>query len=49
MSGYADNTVVNRSILAAGHAFLQKPFAPQQLTKKVREILDLEPEVVFKT
>jgi PAS domain S-box-containing protein len=48
MSGYADNTVVNRSILAAGHAFLQKPFAPQQLTKKVREILDQEPEVVVK-
>jgi two-component system, cell cycle sensor histidine kinase and response regulator CckA len=38
MSGYTDGILVGE--LAAGAAFLQKPFTPSVLTRKVRETLD---------
>jgi PAS domain S-box-containing protein len=40
MSGYTDGAVVNHGLLEAGAAFLQKPFTPQALAAKVREVLD---------
>jgi PAS domain S-box-containing protein len=40
MSGYTDNAVVNSEILESGSEFLQKPFAPEQLSRKVREVLN---------
>ena len=40
MSGYTDNAIVHRGLLEPGIAFLQKPFAPDTLTLKVRETLD---------
>jgi two-component system cell cycle sensor histidine kinase/response regulator CckA len=40
MSGYADSTIVHDSILEPGLAFLQKPFMPDALLRKVREVLD---------
>ncbi len=43
MSGYTDEAIVKTGVLDEGKPFLQKPFTPMQLAKKIREILD-EPE-----
>jgi PAS domain S-box-containing protein len=40
MSGYADTAVVHGGFLGKDAFFLQKPFTPSLLTKKVREVLD---------
>jgi CheY-like chemotaxis protein len=40
MSGYADDTIVQQGVLEAGAAFLQKPFTPDALASKIREVLD---------
>jgi PAS domain S-box-containing protein len=40
MSGYAYHTMLGRGVLEAGALFIQKPFTPSQLSKKVREVLD---------
>lgn len=40
MSGYIDDSVVRQEILECGIAYLQKPFSPVSLAKKVREVLD---------
>jgi len=39
MSGYTDNAIVDHSVLEPGMAFLQKPFTPNTLAGKVREVL----------
>ena len=39
MSGYADHAVVQRDIVDAGRPFLQKPFAPDRLLARVKEVL----------
>lgn len=39
-SGYVDQIVINEELLASGIAFLEKPFTPSGLTRKVREVLD---------
>jgi two-component system, cell cycle sensor histidine kinase and response regulator CckA len=41
ISGYTDNTVITHGMLEPGLTFLQKPFTPQVLAGKIREILDL--------
>ena len=43
MSGYTDEAIVRTGVLDEGKPFLQKPFTPLQLSKKIREVLD-EPE-----
>src|SRR5687767_12287366 len=43
MSGYPDEAIVRTGVLEEGKPFLQKPFTPMQLSKKIREVLD-EPE-----
>jgi len=40
MSGYTDNAIVNQGILDSEKPFLQKPFTPDILAHKVREVLD---------
>jgi two-component system cell cycle sensor histidine kinase/response regulator CckA len=39
-SGYVDETILSRHGLNVDTAFLQKPFTPADLAKKVREVLD---------
>ncbi|MBM3891534.1 MAG: PAS domain S-box protein, partial [Verrucomicrobia bacterium] len=40
MSGYTDNDIVRQGALKPETAFLQKPFAPEVLTRRIRELLD---------
>jgi two-component system, cell cycle sensor histidine kinase and response regulator CckA len=40
ISGYTDEAIVHHGIPESGAAFLQKPFVPDQLARKIREVLD---------
>ena len=43
MSGYTDDAIVRHGILRPGIEYLQKPFSPDALARKVREVLDAVP------
>ncbi|GMV83591.1 MAG: hypothetical protein AMXMBFR7_47750 [Planctomycetota bacterium] len=44
VSGYANDAVLRHGVEAANLAFLQKPFLPEDLARKVREVLDGSPQ-----
>jgi two-component SAPR family response regulator len=43
MSGYTDTAMLAHGVFDERMQFLQKPFTPQSLTRKVREVLSLPP------
>jgi len=40
ISGYTDGSMIHQAFLEPGTPFLQKPFSPLDLVRKVREVLD---------
>ena len=42
MSGYTDDTVLQRAVIEPGTAFLPKPFSPALLLAQIRAVLEVE-------
>ena len=42
MSGYTDNAIVRNGMLGATEAFLQKPFTPEELLRKLRHVIETQ-------
>jgi two-component system cell cycle sensor histidine kinase/response regulator CckA len=42
MSGYTDNAIVRNGMLGESAAFLQKPFTPEELLRKLRNVIDAQ-------
>jgi len=40
MSGYTDDAVTRHGVLEPGSAYVQKPFTPDAIVRRVREVLD---------
>jgi PAS domain S-box-containing protein len=44
MSGYTEDTALHHRVLEKAAVFVQKPFAPEGLVRKIREVLDGTPD-----
>jgi DNA-binding response OmpR family regulator len=40
MSGYTNDDIVRHGVLEPGLAYIQKPFSPEILARKIREVLE---------
>jgi len=40
MSGYTDDAIGHHGVLEPGTVYIQKPFTPNELERRVREVLD---------
>jgi signal transduction histidine kinase len=40
MSGYSENAIIHHGVLEEGRDFIEKPFSPEALTRRIREVLD---------
>lgn len=47
ISGYNDQILHSENMISGDSEFLQKPFTPQQLVRKVRQVLDNNPNEIF--
>jgi FixJ family two-component response regulator len=43
ISGYTGDSIIRREVVESGVAFVQKPFSPNVLLRRVREVLDRGP------
>jgi hypothetical protein len=48
ISGYTSEAMVQRGIVEEGAAVLAKPFTPEALGRRVREVLDAPPNLPYK-
>jgi len=46
VSGYTDDAIAKHGVLAPNVAFLQKPFTPDDIAKKIREVLDSDMYII---
>jgi len=44
MSGYTNDAIVRHGVLEPGLAYIQKPFSPESLARKIREVLERSAE-----
>ena len=40
MSGYSENAIIHHGVIEEGTDFIEKPFSPEALTRRIREVLD---------
>jgi two-component SAPR family response regulator len=49
VSGYTERAIVHQGMLEPGFAFMEKPFTPDSLARRVRKVLDGRPSLTDAT